>query len=164
MNEKTVKEPRGIRNNNPLNIRKGNNWRGELKNQTDPEFEQFTSLGYGIRAALRLMRNQISGFGGSRPPMNTLKKLISVWAPPSENSTQRYVDFVSEKKSVASPLTQVIDRPTKADLFAGLARAMALMNVVCGLILLSSAAHGIYFDFISSIINDETFDCFRFNE
>lgn len=127
MNEKTVKEPRGIRNNNPLNIRKGNKWRGELKNQTDPEFEQFTSLGYGIRAALRLMRNQISGFGGSRPPMNTLKKLISVWAPPSENSTQRYVDFVSEKCGL-SP-SQIIDQSDKWQI-CRIARAMAYYE--CG--------------------------------
>lgn len=127
MNDKSVKEPRGIRNNNPLNIRKGNNWRGELKNQTDPEFEQFTSLGYGIRAALRLMRNQISGFGGSRPPMNTLKKLISVWAPPTENNTKRYVDFVSEKCGL-SP-TQVIDPFDKGQM-CRIARAMAFME--CG--------------------------------
>ena len=33
------KVPRGIRNNNPLNIRKGNNWQGERHPQTDPAFE-----------------------------------------------------------------------------------------------------------------------------
>lgn len=127
MNEKSVKEPRGIRNNNPLNIRKGSSWRGEAKNQTDPAFEQFVSMEYGIRAALRLMRNHISGYDGSRPPMNTLKKLISVWAPPSENNTQRYVDFVSEKCGL-SP-TQVINQFDKG-LMCRIARAMAYYE--CG--------------------------------
>lgn len=127
MNEKSVKEPRGIRNNNPLNIRKGSSWKGERPVQSDPAFEEFISMEYGIRAALRLMRNHISGYGGSRPPMNTLKKLISVWAPPSENNTQRYVDFVSEKCGL-SP-TQVINQNDKG-LMCRIARAMAYME--CG--------------------------------
>ena len=36
--------PRGIRNNNPLNIRKGNNWKGERPNQTDKAFEEFETM------------------------------------------------------------------------------------------------------------------------
>ena len=35
--------PRGIRNNNPLNIRKGCNWKGERHPQTDKAFEEFES-------------------------------------------------------------------------------------------------------------------------
>mgnify|MGYP007032335315 CR=1 FL=1 len=36
--------PRGIRNNNPLNIRIGNVWLGEVQSPDDPEFEQFVSM------------------------------------------------------------------------------------------------------------------------
>ena len=121
------KEPRGIRNNNPLNIRKGSNWKGERPNQTDPAFEEFVSMEYGIRAALRLMRNHITGFKGSRPAMNTLKKLISVWAPPSENATTKYVDFVSANVGLSS--SQIID-PDDAALMCKIARAMAFVE--CG--------------------------------
>lgn len=43
--------PRGIRNNNPLNIKIGNDWKGEVPN-TDGTFEQFESMEYGLRAEL----------------------------------------------------------------------------------------------------------------
>lgn len=127
MSEKTEKAPRGIRNNNPLNIRKGCSWKGERPNQTDPSFEEFISIEYGIRAALRLMRNHITGFGGSRPKQNTLKKLISVWAPPSENATAGYVDFVSAQCRL-SP-TQIISADDKG-LLCKVARVMAYVE--CG--------------------------------
>lgn len=127
MAEETSKVPRGIRNNNPLNIRKGSSWKGELPNQSDPAFEQFVSMEYGIRAALKLMRNHISGFNGLRPPMNTLKKLISVWAPPTENATTRYVDFVSAQ--VGRSPNQILSAKDRSGLI-DIARAMAFVE--CG--------------------------------
>lgn len=127
MQTKEKKPPRGIRNNNPLNIRKGCNWKGERPVQTDPAFEEFISMEYGIRAALRLMRNHITGFNGSRQPMNTLKKLISVWAPPSENATTKYVDFVSANVGLLP--TQIINHKD-AKLMCKIARAMAFVE--CG--------------------------------
>ena len=40
--------PRGIRNNNPLNIRRGKDqWQGLRAQQTDASFCQFESLDYG---------------------------------------------------------------------------------------------------------------------
>jgi hypothetical protein len=41
--------PRGIRNNNPLNIRIGNTWLGERPEPTDHDFEEFVSMEYGLR-------------------------------------------------------------------------------------------------------------------
>lgn len=119
--------PRGIRNNNPLNIRKGNNWRGERKVQTDKAFEEFETLQYGLRAGLKLIRNQISGFDGSRPKFNTIEKLIKVWAPPSENATDRYIDFVC--KAVGKRPFDII-REDDRMLICDIARAMALVE--CG--------------------------------
>lgn len=124
---KQVTEPRGIRNNNPLNIKKGCNWKGERPNQSDPVFEEFQTMQLGIRAALRLMRNHITGYKGTRPKMNTLKKLIAVWAPPTENSTTRYVDYVSAQVGL-SP-SDIIDPDNRA-LMCKIARAMA--HVECG--------------------------------
>ena len=42
-----------MRNNNPLNIVKSEkiNWQGEVKPSTDPNFAQFETLEYGLRAA-----------------------------------------------------------------------------------------------------------------
>lgn len=125
--QKQVKEVRGIRNNNPLNIKKGCNWKGERPNQSDPVFEEFQTIQLGIRAAFKLMRNHITGYKGTRPKMNTLKKLIAVWAPPTENSTTRYVDYVSAQVGL-SP-SDIIDPDNRA-LMCKIARAMA--SVECG--------------------------------
>lgn len=91
------KLPRGIRNNNPLNIKKGNNWQGERKIQTDPIFEQFESMQYGLRAGFKLLRNYITGFNGKRKPCRTLHDIIFRWAPTSENHSMNYLTFVAAK-------------------------------------------------------------------
>ena len=45
---------RGLRNNNPLNIRKNSTkWQGLSATQTDKSFFQFTSMAYGYRAAFK---------------------------------------------------------------------------------------------------------------
>ena len=82
--------PRGIRNNNPLNIRIGNVWLGEVREPTDPDFEQFISMYYGVRAGFVLMRRYIKHY-----KRTTIPAIISAWAPASENNTQRYIDNVS---------------------------------------------------------------------
>lgn len=93
-------EPRGIRNNNPLNIRVGNNWKGERKVQTDKSFEQFETMEYGIRAGFIILRKYITGYNGITKPFNTIEKIIRRWAPPTENATQRYIDFVAKDMGV----------------------------------------------------------------
>ena len=120
-------KPRGIRNNNPLNIRKGCSWRGERPVQTDKAFEEFVSMEWGIRAAFKLLRNHITGFKGTRPKMNTLRKLIGVWAPPSENATTKYVDFVASHVGL---LPSDIINPDDRTLMVKIARAMAFVE--CG--------------------------------
>lgn len=94
--------PRGIRNNNPLNIRKGNNWQGERQPQTDKAFEEFESMQYGIRAGFKLIRKYMSGYNGLTKKFNTIELIIKRWAPPTENATQRYIDFVSKTTGIPS--------------------------------------------------------------
>lgn len=84
-----TKIPRGIRNNNPLNIRIGNSWFGEVENPTDKEFEQFVSMKYGLRAAFVLLRRYIKRYG-----LRTIRDIISRWAPASENNTRAYINDV----------------------------------------------------------------------
>lgn len=122
-----MKEPRGIRNNNPLNIRKGNSWKGERPYQTDESFEEFISMEYGLRAGFKLMRNHITGFKGTRPRMNTIQKLIGVWAPRTENATDRYVKLVCQRTGY-SP-TQIIDAYDEK-MMVSIARAMTFVE--CG--------------------------------
>nr|WP_319509412.1 hypothetical protein [uncultured Draconibacterium sp.] len=89
-------QARGIRNNNPLNLRRTNiEWHGERKVVTDQEFEEFETMEFGLRAGLINMRTQI------RNGYETLEQLINRWAPASENNTVNYVNIVSEKSGYA---------------------------------------------------------------
>lgn len=81
--------PRGIRNNNPLNIRIGNTWLGEVDKPTDSEFEQFVSMKYGIRAAFLILRRYIRRFH-----LDNVQLIVSRWAPSNENNTLAYIDHV----------------------------------------------------------------------
>ncbi len=89
---KVANLPRGIRNNNPLNIRIGNNWLGEKVPNTDGTFEQFVSMPYGIRAALKIIYNYMTKYN-----LKTIAKIISRWAPRNENNTARYIKYVSKR-------------------------------------------------------------------
>lgn len=88
--------PRGVRNNNPLNIRIGNTWLGEVPNPTDSEFEQFVSIRYGLRAAFVILRRYIR-----RYQRNTPARIISAWAPSSENNTEKYINTVCKRSGIA---------------------------------------------------------------
>ena len=55
-------ETRGIRNNNPFNIKRSSSrWLGKVpfKDSSDQVFEQFTDIDYGLRAGFILLRNYI---------------------------------------------------------------------------------------------------------
>ena len=112
--------PRGIRNNNPLNIRIGNTWLGEVPNPTDSDFEQFVSVRYGLRAAFVILRRYIR-----RYRRNTPAKIIRAWAPAVENNTQRYIEVVC-KRSLIAP-DEVIDYADK-NTMVRLVKAMAFVE------------------------------------
>jgi hypothetical protein len=64
LNDKT--RSRGLRNNNPLNIRKtAAKWTGKISDGADKEFEQFISLELGLRAGAINIRTQINQRGNS---------------------------------------------------------------------------------------------------
>lgn len=46
---------RGIRNNNPGNIRLGGGWAGLVENQSDEIFCVFADMQHGIRALIKLL-------------------------------------------------------------------------------------------------------------
>ena len=96
--------PRGYRNNNPLNVRKNaaNAWKGKVVPGSDPAFEQFITMAYGYRCALYLLRKYI-GQGH-----NTIRKIVTKWAPPSENNTSGYVSNVATRTGIGADT--VIDR------------------------------------------------------
>lgn len=122
MKTKPTTTPRGIRNNNPLNIRIGNTWLGEVSNPTDSEFEQFCHILYGLRAAFVILRRYIRRYG-----RNTVRKIISAWAPASENNLQVYISNVSRVTGIdPDTIIDFADEKTMTQLVA----AMALQE--CG--------------------------------
>lgn len=115
-------QPRGIRNNNPLNIRIGNTWLGERPNPTDPAFEEFVTMEYGLRAAFLILRRYIR-----RYKKNTISSIVSTWAPASENNTLKYIDRVVQMTHLSpdEPI-DYYDRDTMCKLVA------AMAQVECG--------------------------------
>lgn len=94
---------RGLRNNNPGNIRKSPTvWQGEKTPSTDAAFKQFTSMAYGYRAMLKLLQNYSRLHG-----CKTIRQMINRWAPPSENNTDNYIRAVCAGAGVQPD--QVVD-------------------------------------------------------
>ena len=90
--------PRGIRNCNPLNIRRNSTqWQGLRSEQTDSAFFQFISMPYGYRAAIRTLVTYYNKYG-----IKTIRGIISRWAPPSENHTEEYINVVAERTGFSS--------------------------------------------------------------
>ena len=82
---------RGLRNNNPLNIRRvaGTVWKGSLAEQKDSEFVQFAAAEWGIRAAFCLFNTYRRKYQAV-----CVEDIITRWAPPSENDTAAYIRTV----------------------------------------------------------------------
>ena len=56
-------QPRGIRNNNPLNIRhSADQWQGACEEQKDKSFVQFKTMAYGYRAAWKTLQSYYNRF------------------------------------------------------------------------------------------------------
>ena len=94
MKSEELKLPRGIRNNNPLNIRRsGDNWQGLRTLQEDREFFQFSEMKWGWRAAFVILCKTYYG----KYKLKTIRALITRWAPPKENNTEAYIRRVTDR-------------------------------------------------------------------
>ena len=81
---------RGLRNNNPMNIRKTDiDWDGKTTG-SDESFETFIDPVYGIRAGAKLLINYQDRYN-----LNTVNDIIGRFAPPSENNTNSYAEHVA---------------------------------------------------------------------
>jgi hypothetical protein len=88
---------RGIRNNNPLNIRNNTDvFQGEVKPGTDKSFKQFYLPEFGYRAAFVTLATYLTKYS-----RNTIEKIVSAWAPPSENNTEGYIKHVEQYSGIA---------------------------------------------------------------
>lgn len=99
-----MREPRGIRNNNPLNIEQGENWNGLAEVQTDSRFCVFTDPRFGYRAAARILKSY------KNRGVETLAQIISTWAPAGENNTAAYIASVSQKTEISADSVVSVDQ------------------------------------------------------
>ena len=92
----TMSNARGMRNNNPGNIRKdGSVWRGEVTGP-DKSFKTFETMAWGIRAIYHLLNNYRLLYG-----CDTIEKMIRRWAPPEDgNDTESYISTVANLSGV----------------------------------------------------------------
>ena len=106
---------RGIRNNNPGNIRVSKDqWEGMTGD--DGAFVTFDSPESGVRA---LGKNLLS-YG--RRGYDSIEKIINRWAPPNENDTKAYIDSVVAATGI--PATQSLDL-SDPDTLSSLAQAIS---------------------------------------
>ena len=121
-------EPRGIRNNNPLNIRlSSDKWQGQVNvnvngngkgNSPSPtgegrgeaEFCVFSTMEYGWRAAFRILCNTYY----NKYKLRTIRDIVSRWAPAKENNTAAYIRHVSDYTGIGPDrvLASPQERPT----------------------------------------------------
>ena len=88
---------RGVRNCNPGNIRcSKTRYKGERYPSRDSEFKEFESMAYGYRAMFVLLDTYSRRYG-----LCTIRQMLNRYAPPSENFTEGYIRFVSEKTGIA---------------------------------------------------------------
>lgn len=83
--------PKGLRLNNPGNIEKGLPWKGLAEVQQDDRFATFSTPEYGIRAMCKVLLTYNTNYGDS-----CISRIITRYAPPSENPTAEYIKNVSE--------------------------------------------------------------------
>lgn len=112
---------RGYRNNNPLNIRKNSTeWEGLKEQQSDYSFFQFETMAYGYRAAFITLNTYREKYG-----CVSLADYIRRWAPPCENDTNSYINFVAKRSGLAD--VSVIDT-TNNEQMVKIVAAMARME------------------------------------
>lgn len=116
---RAARAARGERNNNPLNIKwlpPNRAWNGQLPDPDGP-FGVYETPELGIRAAvLQIIRHIDRG-------QTTLRALISVWAPASENDVAAYVASVAQRINATADTE--LD-PEDGGLLLDLTKAMAV--------------------------------------
>lgn len=114
---------RGVRNNNPGNIDRGQQWLGlatkaemTAEQRRETRFAVFRSPEYGIRALVKLLQTYQAKHG-----LRTIRGIINRWAPPVENDTGAYARAVAKAVSVgADDPVDMRDRRTAAALVAAI--------------------------------------------
>lgn len=112
--------PRGLRNNNPGNIRINDDlFQGEVRPSRDKSFKQFKTMAYGYRAIFKILRNYLCIY-----KLDTIRKMVGRWAPPGDNNhTEAYIKAVSDYAGIpADDPINVNDREQMIRIVAGMSK------------------------------------------
>ena len=127
--KKTKKLPRGLRNRNPLNIRKTDQlWQGQTGN--DGTFCIFLDNAYGYRAAFRILKTY-----NVKYHVYSVRQIIARWAPSSDgNNTRAYIQRVCEQALLRETDIIVADSHDveQQERVKALVQAMAMVENGCG--------------------------------
>lgn len=88
---------RGIRNNNPGNIKKTTiEWEGQIDSEDEQTFAVFSAPWWGLRAIAKILTTYYR-----KHHLDTPNKIISRWAPSSDdNPEQAYALFIANRLGV----------------------------------------------------------------
>ncbi len=108
-------ESRGLRNNNPGNLRlTSTTWSGEVKGK-DSAFKSFATPEDGIRGIQTSLQKKAAR------GLNTITDIIKSYAPPSENDTKAYIASVEKSTGFhANETLDISDKQTTAKLIAAI--------------------------------------------
>lgn len=113
---------RGLRNNNPGNIRlSGVKYVGEKTPSTDRAFKQFRTKAYGYRAMFVILRTYYN-----RYHLRTISSMIRRWAPESENDTRAYINHVAAWSGIG--VADVVDIKNREQMCAIVAAMSRMEN------------------------------------
>lgn len=119
---------RGLRNNNPLNIRRSaTRWQGAREEQKDKSFVQFKTMAYGYRAAWKILQSYYERFC-TQGQSFTIRNIIGRWAPPTENDTESYIKGAMKLSSIGGK--ENLLPPSNPSGYGRLSRLMAAMTVM----------------------------------
>ena len=127
MKQKLNNTPRGIRNNNPLNIRRyvHNDWLGKIHDDVakDMEFEEFRHAKYGFRASFILIHRYIKqGF-------SSVRDIINRWSPTTDgNNVEVYLSVLRSYGLNSNDVIRCCDWKSMSALVEGM---FAVENGVC---------------------------------
>ena len=117
LSEYEKKKPRGLRNNNPGNIRHSPvRWKGEVIGN-DPDFKSFESLAYGYRAVIRLLKTYYYKY-----KLTTIRGIINRYAPPVENDTDSYIRVVTDQTGYLADEELPFDKEHICNVVAAISR------------------------------------------
>ena len=128
---KKYEASRGWRNNNPLNIRRGEQWSGLCARQTDPQFCQFLNKSFGYRAAVKILKSYARLFAQQGKPW-TVENIVGRWAPPQENRTEAYLARVLQLMGRGVDCQQLAPLWTKPGVVQAATMLAAMTCVECG--------------------------------